>query len=1134
MCYPSGDKSSPGSNKSAKHTPTSSVPDLTVLKSPNAANRLVSLQNLCSLLPDLVNTILRMYIRAATFTADQLPQLAFSESVIRFANILAIIQISHGILDDYGLQCVVLHQNIRERKGYLPSQFVSFPTKSEISSILLSALPSPATEQTMDITHRIKILTGIGSVFIKLGYHRKKGFILREILTLLLPALVQSMKDSAAELGVHPAASLSSLDLVSGTKNSIESRGRRDSPEPEMSAFLWLLCEVYGITTSFAPEVGTGDPADNIATRATQNFIVRSFGSLDLKLDLLRYCINLCEALPDLGNVLGFSSTLLRVGSSGIAPGPESRVASPSLSVEDQIRLSTNILRTSNAATQMGFARAEADYWDEFLVRHVEILQPSLLKIPVLQERARHYLADGIGKEKKEGPFIHNPFGTKPGFAANEATLVAKDEATFTIMVQNLFDFDLEVERIRLDSTGIEMEAQDQSVVIGPYRTQALQLTGIPQSPGKLNIHGCVAKVKGCKERRFLTFDRPWTGKGALKIKKMGLAAAESAKERPTSTESATVRSHRQQTVPAPVTSTLSIDILEPQPRVNLKSISLSQSAIMILEGETKQFSLTLQNLSSVLVDLLLLTFSDSTTNSLRAALANKELSAAEIFEIELALFRAQVFRWRHENNNVKVTVAPQGENSIIIELEGKPGLSQGTIHIDYGQLGDDTDNSTGTFYTRRLSIPLAITVNPSIELIRNEFLPFTRDFAWRNHKRYPISNGSRAATPQDRRPRAASRITKTENRFQALLERLGLGSHGDDHCLLLLDFYNAWLNPLSISVQVRENTMKDTSPGDPWKRAYTVHEVLQPGQTSRLVLLLPRISLQDPFAPVPSLDPTTKRQFVVSASKISPDLERSSRESFWLREEILKHMRATWEEDVTGRHGNIELRAIRLTPNMVRAVKLEDFGINMSLSGISCPPPQHQQSATAERERKLRQIYQSARSAFHAPVDSFLTLIVKLTNRLPHPILPLLRLQPSLRHQPSSIALDLGKRFAFNGLLQRTLPLMNPGESREVEMGCVFLCPGEFEIGASVEEVKIWSGSTSTAAVVGDHEVQGRSRAEIGELGIGLAVEERTVREVWYAREPCVVEVVDVTDMLESTEKERHDHSQRNANVEL
>ena len=93
-------------------------------------------------------------------------------------------------------------------------------------------------------------------------------------------------------------------------------------------------------------------------------------------------------------------------------------------------------------------------------------------------------------------------------------------------------------------------------------------------------------------------------------------------------------------------------------------------------------------------------------------------------------------------------------------------------------------------------------------------------------------------------------------------------------------------------------------------------------------------------------------------------------------------------------------------------------------------------------------------------------------------------RLQPSLRDQLHSVALDLVRRFAWTGMLQQTLhPPIGPNEQKEMEVGLMALCEGAYEIGATVEEM------------IGAPEKP------------GVLLDGLPRRRIWHARDPCMID---------------------------
>jgi hypothetical protein len=273
----------------------------------------------------------------------------------------------------------------------------------------------------------------------------------------------------------------------------------------------------------------------------------------------------------------------------------------------------------------------------------------------------------------------------------------------------------------------------------------------------------------------------------------------------------------------------------------------------------------------------------------------------------------------------------------------------------------------------------------------------------------------------------------------------------------------------------------------------YSVDGDLQPGQTSRFVLVLPRVYLDNPHATIPVVNTGTRRQFVVSANKLTFEAEAASRESFWFREEFLKRVIGGWSEPATGRKGSIDLRNIRMNARMVEAMRLEDVEMTFSLTSPS----------TALASAKSSDaITQSGRSRFRVMTDDLLTLNINVHNRSSRPVHPLLRLQPSLRHQPNNVALDLTRRLAWSGMLQQALPILQSGESTQASIGVTVLCRGEYEFGASVEEARLLR--TFGEEPKGDDDPHDDSIKDT----FGADVVRR--RRIWHAKETCIIHARD------------------------
>lgn len=1022
ICLPSTDKSS-GNSK---------APDTDEVD-PNQSKWLRQLQ---TLLPELLERIIGLYSR---ISGEQLPPFPLSETVIRFCNILTILHLCEGKLEQKSLDMMVFGKLPAKPLNSSPRLTIS-PTRTHIATLLLRAFPSSGQE-LLTTADRVIILSGIASVHGTLGLHRKKTMIIRELISVLISGLVEARTRGAADVGIHPAASLVNMGGVNGHTNGSGALelGEGDI-EHGIHAFLGMLCKTYGVVSLDGIMTGTSmdhDDSDKAVTSRIQNqSSARHFGFLDIKLNILRACISFSEALPDFDGVLKFSSDLLRTAGSGVAHGPRREDAAPAITRDEQMRLAINISKTSNLSKRLGLGHLSAEYWDEFLIRGITLdpLLPTRAPVP----HAKSVLP-GVNTARTSqdvNPFIYNPFLRAPDKAAVEKTLVVGEAANFRITLQNPYEIDVEIESIKLDTEGAEFEPSVERTVIGPYRTQILKVSGTPRSAGTLKVTGAIVRVQGCRERRFPIFSQPWASDTQIKVKGIGLSALEKSKTLPP---------------PGPrlKLDNVGLKVISAQPILVVKSTTLAQSAIMILEGERQVFSVTLQNLSDETpADLLLFSFQDSTQAPLQTALSNRDATAAELYEYELVLAKKQALRLRKISDSERY-IAPGGSRTFEFEILGKPGLTNGTIQIDYAYLGVPHDEIAHQFHTRQVCLDLAVTVNASVELSRIDVLPIQGDVP------QPLLKGLRSGET----------------------EMTSDPSIADKYCLLLMDLRNAWPS----AMQIRLATDK----------GFTVEEDILPGNTNRVIFPIPRVYLEDAHASIPSINPSRQRQFVVSSSKITPDIEKANRESFWFREKILDSLEGSWKTLTKPvRSGTIELRGIRLTPRMIEAVKVDEVGITISVG-----------NGFADDDGA--DVISSQKNKNTVFVDEFAQVKVVLTNRTTQPIYPTLRLMPALCNRPLNVALDFTRKFAWNGTLQQFLPLLAAKSSIEVRLGVTALCRGDFEISASVEETQLW-----TPPPANEDKENARQRSDTQTmLDAVLGAKER---RIWHSRHRCLVRVRD------------------------
>ena len=1028
----------------------------------------LSLHYLAELLPDLLSCVNTLYTKASNFTQEALPQLLMSESILRCGYLLSALYMRNGVIDDDMLRALLLSIDIPKANRALRSADTILPKKSDINSFLLRAIPAFAG--AVPLNELLQILIGLASTLSMIGMERKQAFFLKELLQRITPALIEARKVGAAEMGIHPAAGLLTLSNASHF-DFLRFEGG-------MKSLLTLVGQIYGALDYNEDTMSVSSPQsiERAGLHASRRANLQGYGSFDLKFSILKSCISICEVLPDFEGVLKYTVHLLHLSRRVITLPFHQPSGTPAIPQDEQTKLMDSIKRTVGAATKLGIKHIQADYWDEFLVRGIEAISPPAAYQVTTHSKTDLQSISETEKIIKQDPFIYNPF-SKPTSSARDQPLVADELAYFSVYLQNPYEIDVEIEQIFLLAEGCLFQPLKHSIVLGHFCCQKFTMAGTPAQSGTLKIIGCRAKIRYCKERDFYIFVNHWDPKLDPKTKRIDHAARHSVWSGRSSAAVEAVQKAAETSSRGPESNTVSLTVINAQPLVSVQSTTLSQPALMVLEGEKKSFDIVLRNESkTTAVDFVLFTFQDSATTQLRTALRDRGLSSTEVYELQLQLAGRAPFKYLASSEQEGLAISADGSAAFTIEVLGIPGLLNAIVQVNYAHLGLNHSEVKDKFYARQLFFPVAITVNAGIEVPRCNILPFSGDFAWWNRQRAFAS--SRESVDQSgllalglKTQSLSYTSPQTDGgQFTSLLARLGLGSHGDDHCLLLLDLRNAWPFPLSVSVQISESPNASASPTDPWRRAYTVHESVQPGHVSRAVLLIPRVYVSNPHKPISLIE--NQQQFVVGSSKLSFDAEQTSREAFWYREEVLKYVRASWREERTGREGSIDLRrGIRLNAKMIDAMKVEDIEITLSIQPSS--------------------VIQEGRSRFTLKTNFFTTLNVKVHNRSLDVLHVLLRIQPSLRDQPHPIALDLSKRFAWTGMLQRVLhPPLAPSEVREASLGIMALCAGRYEIAGTVEELKPRAQKTQD------------TKTNVSSLS--------NKRRIWHAREPCLVHAAD------------------------
>lgn len=288
------------------------------------------------------------------------------------------------------------------------------------------------------------------------------------------------------------------------------------------------------------------------------------------------------------------------------------------------------------------------------------------------------------------------------------------------------------------------------------------------------------------------------------------------------------------------------------------------------------------RNISQSTVNNLTITLYDSTRAVLEEALASTALAEEEAVELEYFLYERPALVWLQSLNS-SPSIDPNETEEIIIQALGKRGLVHGTVCLEYASA--ETVSTTIDRYSRRIEVPVAITVNAALELISCDFTSCESPFT------VPIQEEKALRT-----------------RF-----------------IIVLEFRNSWINSLQLVLTVKEAG----------RSVRRILQSIQSGQTRRFAIDLPRILLPANEADSRLPRRNKERQFVVSLSSVS---EALTRKAWWYRERILSTLSAEWSELLSGgRRGEVELRGIRLSERHLPVVEMERVEVKVHVT----PPDQ-------------------------------------------------------------------------------------------------------------------------------------------------------------------------------------------------
>ena len=1105
MCYPESDRFA--FRKSISITGSE---DYNTSKA--ATLEAASLQDLAALLPGLLNKVVDIYRQASNSSGECVPQTVFSECIIRFTKILIALSAYHGKVNSDMLHKLLTYQVIAKPQARTANNSVSAPGKDEIVRFLFQAIPANAGALQSD---DIAILCGMSLALSDLCSYRKKAFIMRELTSSVVSALIQARRAGAAEMAIHPAASvLASFHDARDNYSKVEDR---DSDE-RLEYFLRYLARLYEIQELKYLVDQPSETASVLQNRTLSLIMSRQSGNLSLKLNILRLCIAFCEALPNFRGISYFSALLLAL----CGPWASNSSADEflvNLSKEEQLYLSTNIRKNAEVAELRNSDDIGADYWDDFLLQEVRVIGKKSGGTPLNFHKVnKTSSASGVGDVNN--PFIFSNISKKSKIDSTPY-LLAGEQCEFYITLRNPYAFEIIVEWLEICSTGARLESHAENIQLSPYNTEQFLIKALPKEAGVMKVEGCKIKIYGCRARHFHILPRDQYHKPSSRNKsilpKAGLLIRKSS-----NTADGSPKTQDNSSLEL---KSLRIRVILEQPTVVVKDISVPQAALIMFEGEAKKVSVSLHNNSeNVTANYLAVSCLDSVTTALNPSSTEKQILTPQLYEKQYILHKRPISSVLDEPNEL----LPGQSKSCEFAFTGVKDLTTATIQIDYAHLAVG-DSDSMEVYAKRLQLPLAITVIPSIQLQKASILPLP--------PQYPLGSQILLSQSKVRRGDLLGSHDQDNGRLEKSVtthKRIchsnpNLSNH--EHCMLVLDLQNLWSHPLHASLQLVNQKGGDATAGSEY--LHIADDIIDPEDLSRLTVIIPKIYVQNPYAPIPSLRHTKERQFVRKNDRSPTEVNAADLKAFWYREKLLEFIQGSYTDKASGRSGTIDLRGLNLNVDMIEALILDDIAIDITVLGDT----QHEDESTnkndedyenhdncynvddatqQQQQQQQQQRQQKAHPLSHpkiiVPTNNFLVVRTLLYNRSSSPIHTLLHLQPRLANQVPEIALNLDGRLAFSGTMQKVLPVLGPGESLASEVSFCALARGTYEIGATVKEVRRLRSDRGVECVGGGDGVTHDENTNINHATNtdGAPVgNDAEGRRTWHMREPCCIVAV-------------------------
>lgn len=491
ICYLLGDKSNQRFSVS--------------LGSDSKLTDIASVRSLQNTLPELVKHIVSLYKRGEE--PLDLPLIPIAEAMVRYGKMLAALHISNGLLDRRLLDRLIGKQGPQDfARVTILQKSVPGPatgaSKAAISEMLSSILES-GLDDVPDAA-QIGILCGAATVYGIVGMDRKKGMVMKTMVTKLGDCLEQAVKQGAS-------ASTEDASIYGFKFDSLH-----------MDGLMLEMARIYHIPLA---------PTDSNTQAAAATTIPLGFsGNVALKTGILRELMHLFGADSEkplvLNSYLRLAASFLRVWSphtvEDIQHATTPRGWRPE--VADAVKEVGSLLE--KACQQ--YPSANVPYWDPLLVRGLSF-QPLRDWLRVHQQSAdTATLAAGA----PANPLLYDPSASRPGTAvkAKQIEMAVGETSRCLLTLQNPFNTTMQVESIRFDTDAIDIETT-LPYELKPLKLQNVILRCTPLRAGELSVDGLWIKMKGVREQKFAIMEHPKTPHRPVTLKAIPVVRTEAVEE---------------------------------------------------------------------------------------------------------------------------------------------------------------------------------------------------------------------------------------------------------------------------------------------------------------------------------------------------------------------------------------------------------------------------------------------------------------------------------------------------------------------------------------------------------------------------------------------------------------------------